>query len=71
MEINNLINCSRLFLFRRKTPQNRVRLDGVRNMERARNQDEMSAIMHGSPVQQARPDSGRKILPHMQRSELW
>ncbi|XP_059144471.1 uncharacterized protein LOC131931659 [Physella acuta] len=55
----------------RKPPQNRVRLDGVRNMERARNQDEMSAIMHGSPVQQARPDSGRKVLPHMQRSELW
>ncbi|XP_055867727.1 uncharacterized protein LOC106057156 isoform X1 [Biomphalaria glabrata] len=55
----------------RKTPPSRVRLDGVRNMERARNQDEMSAIMHGSPTQQVRPDSGKKHLPHMQRSELW
>lgn len=57
----------------RSTPQARVRLDGIRNMERARNQDEMSAIMHGSPVQAqpARPSSGRRVLPHMQRSELW
>lgn len=55
----------------RKTPPNRVRLDGVRNMEKARNQEEMSAIMHGSPVQQQRPDSAKKHLPHLQRSELW
>ncbi|GFO22800.1 hypothetical protein PoB_004930500 [Plakobranchus ocellatus] len=57
----------------RSTPAARVRLDGIRNMERARNQDEMSAIMHGSPVQNAatQPGSGRRILPHMQRSELW
>ncbi|GFR82964.1 hypothetical protein ElyMa_004111800, partial [Elysia marginata] len=56
----------------RSTPQARVRLDGIRNMERARNQDEMSAIMHGSPVQNQppRPSSGRRVLPHMQRSEL-
>ncbi|RUS89952.1 hypothetical protein EGW08_002304 [Elysia chlorotica] len=57
----------------RSMPQARVRLDGIRNMERARNHDEMSAIMHGSPVQGAppRPSSGRRMMPHMQRSELW
>ncbi|KAH9488318.1 hypothetical protein Btru_063772 [Bulinus truncatus] len=54
----------------RKAPQNRVRLDGVRNMEKARNQEEMSAIMHGSPNQLPRPDSAKKHLPHLQRSEL-
>ncbi|XP_005108192.1 uncharacterized protein LOC101847611 [Aplysia californica] len=56
----------------RNTPHQRVRLDGIKNLERANNREEMSAIMHGSSTpSQARPASGKKVLPHLQRSELW
>lgn len=57
---------------RNKIPPNRVRCGGLENLERARNREEMSAIMHGSPnVPVERPNSGKKVLPHLQRSELW
>jgi len=57
----------------RRAPQQRVVGDGIRNMEKANNHDEMSAIMHGSPnANPARPTSGRRAMPaHLQRSELW
>ncbi|CAG5115428.1 unnamed protein product [Candidula unifasciata] len=47
--------------------------EGLQNRQKAMNHSEMSAIMHGSPVEATspRPSSGRKTLPHMQRSELW
>uniref|UniRef100_A0A0B7BVR3 Uncharacterized protein n=1 Tax=Arion vulgaris TaxID=1028688 RepID=A0A0B7BVR3_9EUPU len=52
----------------RKTPPCRVRLGGIQNLERAMNQTEMSAIMHGNPTNS---NNEKKALPHMQRSELW
>uniref|UniRef100_A0A0B7A8J2 Uncharacterized protein n=1 Tax=Arion vulgaris TaxID=1028688 RepID=A0A0B7A8J2_9EUPU len=57
----------------RKPPTPRIRPDGLQNLQRSMNHSEMSAIMHGSPVDPKlpRPSTGRKILPHMQRSELW
>lgn len=56
----------------RNTPKQRVHHDGIRNMEKACNREDMSAIMHGSPSGgQPRPASGKKILPHLKRSELW
>ncbi|BFZ00783.1 hypothetical protein BsWGS_03822 [Bradybaena similaris] len=57
----------------RKPSTPRVRPEGLQNLQKAMNHTEMSAIMHNSPVESTppRPSSGRKILPHMQRSELW
>lgn len=46
--------------------------DGLRNREKALNREEMSAIMHGSPSPNGpQQSSGKKILPHLKRSELW
>ncbi|CAG5123873.1 unnamed protein product [Candidula unifasciata] len=53
----------------RKTPPHRVRLDGVEIMEKAMNQTEMSAIMHGCPKSLLL--SGQKVVPHLQKSQLW
>jgi len=56
----------------RNISHKRVVGDGLRNMERAQNREEMSAIMHGSPSPAApRPTSGKRVLPHLSRSELW
>ena len=62
-----------VFLYSRRAPQQRVVGDGIKNMEKANNHEEMSAIMHGSQsANPPRPTSGRRAMPaHLQRSELW
>lgn len=66
----NLFFWYMLYSFSRQIPPHRVRLDGVQNLEKASNQTEMSAIMHGRPTDY-RDNSGKKVLPHLRKSELW
>ncbi|BFZ06086.1 hypothetical protein BsWGS_09125 [Bradybaena similaris] len=54
-----------------KPAPHRVRLDGVEILEKALNQTEMSAIMHGCPKSLLGHSGIQKVLPHLQKSQLW